>query len=171
MKTISIKKTFFILCFIFLSSVFLSQVFSYKILYVVDKAPKKITKKINFKSQDLKNLIQQSLDITKEELSFNLSSKGNSDVNFLNKTKQAHCVGYSNYFNSILNNLLIYNNIKNVRIHHVRAKVNFLGMDLHFINMKEFKDHDICIIYDDRTNTKYIVDPSLSEIFGDIILN
>jgi len=48
--------------------------------------------------------------------------------------------------------------------------LKFLGANLHVINMKEFKDHDICVVYDNNTNKKYIIDPSLSEVFGKIII-
>ena len=149
----------------------MSQLFSYKELYTVDNTPQKINIKADFKSDNLEELINESLRITLRDLSFSLKSGNNSNVNDMYKTKKAHCVGYSNYFNSVLYSLIKYNKLEDIKISHVRAKVSFLGCNLHVINKKELKDHDICVIYDKKNNKKYIVDPSLSEVFGNIINN
>jgi hypothetical protein len=148
----------------------ISNFFSYEEIFVVNSVPQNNFKNFNYKSKNIDDLIEESLDITLDELSFDLKSNYNSDVNKLNETHKAHCVGYSNYFNSVLHKLVVNNNLKNIKITHVRAKVKFLGVNLHIVDMKEFKDHDICVIYDNNTNKKYIVDPSLSEVFGKIII-
>ena len=143
--------------------------FSYSILSTIDNTPQTLNKQVNFESNDLEDLIEESLEITKDDLSFSLKSSGNSNVNTLLKTKKAHCVGYANYFNSVLQQLIRKNKLKDIKISHVRAKVSFIGINLHIIDAKEFKDHDICVVYDLKNNKKYYVDPSLSEIFGNIV--
>jgi hypothetical protein len=165
------KKVLIFLPFMFFNIFSFSQMFSYDVIQIVNKTPNKINKNLKFKSDNLNELINESLRLTLSDLSFNLKSKGNSNVDFLLKSKEAHCVGYSNYFNSILLNLVQNNNLKKIRIYHVRAKIKFCGINLHIIDKKEFKDHDVCVVYDDINKQKFIIDPSLSEIFGKIIVN
>lgn len=118
----------------------------------------------------LEEAIPLALDITKSTLAFKLKSINNNDVVYLSDSKQAHCVGYSNFYNAILTSILINSNITNYKIYRVRAKVFFAGIEItSIIDNPSFKNHDISVVLDTKTNKQYIIDPSLSELFGNII--
>lgn len=122
------------------------------------------------KAKNLDEAIEMALKITTNQLTFKLHSTGNSDVNYLMKSGQAHCVGYANFYNAMLRSILINSNIKDCKIYRVRAKVIFAGIDLTSIsNDPSFKDHDISMVIDTENNVKYLIDPSLSEVMGSII--
>jgi hypothetical protein len=145
--------------------------FSFKILSIPDKNPQTINQKINFRSEDLMENIIFSLKKTKTDLSFSLNSKNNNNVNLLTQTKEANCIGYSNYYNAVLKKCLTQNKINNIQIYRARALVYCAGINMHmFSNNPSFRDHDISLIKNLKTNEVYYVDSSLSEVFGDIIV-
>jgi hypothetical protein len=122
------------------------------------------------KANNLDEAIKMALKITTNQLTFKLKSSGNSDVNYLVKSGQAHCVGYANFYNAMLKSILINSNIKDCKIYRVRATVIFAGIDLTSISDDpSFKDHDISMVIDYKNNVKYLIDPSLSEVMGSII--
>jgi hypothetical protein len=133
---------------------------SYKLLFNVNRTELTGTKKIN-----LDSLILISLNDTKKDLSFDLNAKTQD----LYKIKKAHCVGYTMYFNKMLIEKLKLKNAGNLIVYHSRVKVFISNQNIHVINSPSFKDHDISIIKDKNTGTTYFIDPSLSEIFGNII--
>jgi len=122
------------------------------------------------KAKSVDEAIEMALNITTNQLTFKLKSTGNSDVDYLMKSGQAHCVGYANLYNAILKSILINSNIRDCKIYRVRAKVFFVGINLTSIsNDPSFKDHDICMVIDNKNHVKYLIDPSLSEVMGNIM--
>jgi hypothetical protein len=139
----------------------INQLISYKLLFHVNKTELIGTKKVNVDS-----LILSSLNDTKEDLSFDLNAKTKD----LCTTKKAHCVGYTKYFNTILIKRLKLKNAGNVIVYHSRVKVLISGQNIHFTTSPSLKDHDISIIKDKNNGVIYYVDPSLSEVFGNVII-
>jgi hypothetical protein len=146
------------------------KLIDYRIIKIIDQHPQKINYNINYKVKDINKLINQALLITLNDLSFNLYSADNDNVNKIHQTQTANCVGYTNYFNSILNELLKENKVKNVKILHARVNVLMCNKNIHIIKDRSLKDHDISIVFDQNSGINYYVDPSLSEIFGNIII-
>ena len=144
---------------------------NYKVISIIDSTPQSIKLQSEFISQEERSIFTEALAITKDNLSFSLNSKGNSNVNYINKTKVAHCVGYTNYYNAVLFEILKTNHISaNYKIQHARAKVIIGGIDLTGISTDPaFKDHDISVITNKKTGEIYYIDPSLSEVLGNII--
>ena len=134
---------------------------SYKVLKVINK-----TTVSGKKTDNIRSILQNTLDETTSELSFDLGSK-TSEVY---KTKKANCVGYTVFFNNLLVKKLKEKNIGNIQISHVRAKVHYLNMNLHVINSKSLKDHDISVVKNLTTGETYYVDASLSEVLGQLII-
>jgi hypothetical protein len=50
------------------------------------------------------------------------------------------------------------------------VKVLFIGQNIHFSKSPSLKDHDISIVKNITTGDVYYIDPSLSEVFGNIIV-
>ena len=134
---------------------------SYKVLKVINK-----TTVSGKNTNNLRSILQNTLDETTSELSFDLGSK-TSEVY---KTKKANCVGYTVFYNNLLVKKLKEKNIGNVQISHVRAKVYYMNINLHVINSKSLKDHDISVVKNLTTDETYYVDASLSEVLGQLII-
>lgn len=146
--------------------------FTYKVINVIDKKPQSFGEKIDFKSDNLNSIMVYCLNKTKSDLSFSLYSKNNGSVTCIKTSKIANCIGYTNYYNSMLSRCLSENKITNVEITHVRALVYLNGVNLHqFSNDPSLKDHDISVIKDKKTGETFYVDASLSEVFGNIIVD
>ena len=156
------KKSILIITCLFLSSFTIpSRLFDYKILSVISR------ENVYGKStQDLEPILSNILVSTKNDLSFQLKSK----TNLVFKTKVGNCIGYTKYYNRLLSKKLKRDNIGNIEISHARVKVFFIGQDIHLFNSPSLKDHDISIVKNITTGDVYYVDPSLSEVFGNIIV-
>jgi hypothetical protein len=156
------KKLGLIILSLFLFSFTVSNhLFNYKILSVIS------VEKINGNPiQNLEPILSDALISTKNDLSFKLKSK----TSLVFKTKVGNCVGYAKYYNKKLFEELKKNNVGNVTISHARAKVLFMGQNIHFSNSPSLKDHDISIVKNNTTGDVYYIDPSLSEVFGNIIV-
>lgn len=123
------------------------------------------------KAKTLKQAMSMALGLTTNSLSFNIHSTNNSDVDYLLKSKKAHCIGYANVYNAYLKSILKNSNISGCKIYRVRAKVYFMGINLTGVsNDRNFKDHDVSMVEDTRTGYTYTIDPSLSEVFGNVII-
>jgi hypothetical protein len=156
------KKLGLILITIFLFSFTVpSHLFDYKILRVLSQ--KNI---YGSSTRNIEPILSEVLSSTTSDLSFKL--KSNTDLVF--KTKVGNCVGYTKYYNKLLTEKLEKENIGNVTISHARAKVLFAGQNIHFSNSPSLKDHDISIVKNNNTGEIYYIDPSLSEVFGNIIV-
>lgn len=153
-------------------SVILLSIFSLYYVSTINFIDYQIIREIETKTiygqrkNDIEPIILQSLNQTKNELTFKLDSK-TADVE---KTKVGNCVGYTKYFNKVLISKLNEKNYGNITVKHARAKVLFMGKNVHVIKSNSLKDHDISVIHNITTNKTYFVDPSLSEVFGNIIL-
>lgn len=151
---------------IFLSVLLFSYVIpknliSYKILKKIE-----VTTLYGTNKKDIEPIIVQCLNNTTKDLTFKLKSNSSQ----IEKTKIGNCIGYTKYFNKMLINELKGGNYGNITVTHVRAKVLMRGNSVHVINSNSLKDHDISVIYDKTNNKTYFVDPSLSEVFGNIIV-
>jgi len=145
----------------FLSTTLPTESLDYKIIKVISS--QSVT---GGKDGDIEKIITSVLNKTKNDLSFNLYS----DSNKVEMTKTANCVGYTKYFNKYLISKLKESKRGYITVSHVRAKVLIFGNDVHFIKSRSLKDHDISVIEDKTNNKTYFVDPSLSEVFGNIII-
>jgi hypothetical protein len=156
------KKISLIIISLFLFSfTFSNHLFNYKILSVIT------VKKINGNpTQNLEPILSDVLTSTKNDLSFKLKSK----TSLVFKTKVGNCVGYTKYYNKKLFENLKKKNVGNIIIFHARVKVIFMRQNIHFFNSPSFKDHDISIVKNNTTGGVYYIDPSLSEVFGNIIV-
>lgn len=118
-------------------------------------------------SQCVSEIVELSLDETKDILSFSLDSKNNTDVKYLIENKIAHCVGYAALCNSIINS---YDH-PDIKSKHVRAKIGIFGFDIHSLfSHPAFKDHDVCVVENTKTGEIYYIDPSLSEVLGNLVV-
>ena len=164
-------KTILLIFSLTVTPLFLSFPIKYKVISIINSTPQSIELPLAVSSHDEMSFFTEALNITKDRLSFSLNSKGNSDVNYINKTKTAHCVGYTNYYNAVLFQILKNSHVSsNYKIQHGRAKVILGGIDLTGIsNNPSFKDHDISIVTNKKTGEVYCIDPSLSEVLGNII--
>ena len=155
------KKFYFLVLAFFLMSFTIPNNFSYKVLFFINE---------NFvsgqKSSEIYPLLLETLDQTTNDLSFNLKSKSSQ----IYKTHEANCVGYTSYYNTLLIKNLKERQIGNIKVSHARVKVHFLNMNLHIFKSPSLKDHDISIVKNITTGDVYYVDPSLSEVFGNIII-
>jgi len=118
-------------------------------------------------NQCVSDVIDLALTETKDRLSFSLDSKNNNDIKYLIENKLAHCVGYAAVCNSIINS---YQH-PNIKSRHVRAKIGIFGFDVHSLfSSPAFKDHDICVVENTQTGEVYYIDPSLSEVLGNLVV-
>jgi hypothetical protein len=155
------KLILIIFCLFLVSFTIPSRILNYKILYVINQ------EKIYGKStQNLEPILSEILSSTKSDLSFKLKSK----TNLVFKTKVGNCVGYAKYYNRLLSERLKKDNIGGITISHIRAKILLAGQNIHLSNSPSFKDHDISIVKNNTTGELYYIDPSLSEVFGNIIV-
>jgi len=155
------KISLLILSFFLISFKVSNHLFDYKILSVI-----RVEKISGNPIQNLEPLLSDALFSTKKDLSFKLDSK----TSLVFETKVGNCVGYTKYFNKKLSNNLKKNKIGNITISHVRAKVLFIGQNIHISNSPSLKDHDISVVKNNTTGDVYYVDASLSEVFGNIIV-
>ena len=134
---------------------------SYKIIKKIE-----VTNLYGKNKKDVEPVIIECLNKTTKDLTFKL----NSNSSQVEKTKIGNCIGYTKYFNKMLISKLDSGDYGNIVVTHVRAKVLMMGKSVHVINSNSLKDHDISVIYDKTNNKTYFVDPSLSEVFGNIII-
>jgi hypothetical protein len=164
-------KTIFLAITITCSAIFAQTGVNYEVISVISKKAQPSPVKVEISSKNIDSLVKYSLDVTTSNLEFSLKSSGNSDVSTISKTGKAHCVGYARYFASVLTAALDKNKVRGYSVAHVRAKIHFLGFNLHaMFSDPAFKDHDICVITNTKTGEKTFVDPSLSEVLGDVIV-
>lgn len=146
--------------------------FSYKVICVINNKPQSFEQKVGYESNDLNSVMVYCLNKTKSDLSFSLYSKNNGSVKNITTSKVANCIGYTNYYNSMLSKCLSENKITDIEITHIRALIYMNGINLHqFSDDPSFKDHDISVVKNKKTGETFYVDASLSEIFGNIIVN
>ena len=160
-------KKLFILC-IFLLGIFFFRGFFYRSffkyesvgtrgIFVIEEFDKD-----KFKSENIDDIINLSLEKASENLEFKLYNPGK----FL-QTGKANCVGYSDYFSSYVFHLLLINDLdKDWKVHHEIGKLKVFGVNIHhFFNSNSFKDHDFVIIENVKTGEILAVDPSVYDYF------
>jgi hypothetical protein len=143
--------------------------YSYKIENIISNTPDTTKLDVNFKSNNIDDILKYSIKYTTNQLTFNLHSKNSYDINFIKTNKSANCVGYVTYYNNVLYNLLQQNNINYETIQHARAEILIGNYNIHnLLTNPSLKNHDISIIT--INNKTYYIDPSLSELGLSIIV-
>lgn len=144
---------------------------NYEVISTVSTKAQPSPIKVEITSKNIDSLIVYSLNETTNHLSFSLKSVGNSSVATISSTGKAHCVGYSRYFASVLNAALNKNGVRDYKVSHVRAKIHIMGFNVHqLFDDPSFKDHDVCLVTNSKTGERIFVDPSLSEVLGNVIV-
>ena len=117
----------------------------------------------NFKSKNIDEIINYSLEKTSRTLQFKLSNPGK----FLD-TGKANCVGYADYFSSSINQILIKNELDNEwKVSHKIGKIEVFGIDSHqYFSSPFFKDHDFVEIQNFKTRQKIAVDATVYDYLG-----
>ncbi|MBK8565904.1 MAG: hypothetical protein IPN76_21810 [Saprospiraceae bacterium] len=115
----------------------------------------------------MQRIVRQSLNLTTSQLEFSFG-KCDSDPNRLFYSQKANCVGYAAYFNAVCHQLIERAGLeKRYRVQHLRAKITFLGFDLHQLsNSPFFKDHDYNMVEDLQTGERFFVDASTKDVLG-----
>ncbi|MCC6724288.1 MAG: hypothetical protein IT258_07220 [Saprospiraceae bacterium] len=77
-------------------------------------------------------------------------------------------MGYAAYFSTVCERLIKRAGlVERYRVKHLRAKISFLGFDLHHLtNDPFFKDHDYNMVEDLKTGSKVFVDASTKDVLG-----
>jgi hypothetical protein len=117
---------------------------------------------VNFYPKNVEDIINKSLEITASDLEFDSKVK-NKNPNVLILSNKAHCVGYSAYFATVFDYLLLkYRFKKNWLVKHSFAKIYFLNTNLNqYFQSPFFRDHDFNIIESKIDKRKYCIDASL----------
>lgn len=144
---------------------------NYEVISTISTKAQPSPIEVKIKSKNIDSLIDYSLGVTTDNLSFSLKSSGNSSVASISSTGKAHCVGYSRYFAAVITEALAKNQLTQYKVSHVRAKIHMLGFNVHqAFNDPAFKDHDVCLITNVKNGERIFVDPSLSEILGNVVV-
>jgi hypothetical protein len=115
----------------------------------------------------IQSIIRRSLNLTTSQLQFTFG-KCDSDPNHLFHTHKANCVGYAAYFNTVCEAMIARAGLNNrYKVRHLRAKITFLGLDLHLLTDSPFfKDHDYNMVEDLQTGERFFVDASTKDLLG-----
>lgn len=109
----------------------------------------------------IEDIIDISLSKTAQHLEFT-SAKSSENPNEIIKTKKTNCIGYSNFFTIICNELIEKNKLNNWNAVTCKGRLYFLGIDIHsYLSSPFFKYHDFVLITNKSTNETIAVDPSL----------
>jgi hypothetical protein len=82
--------------------------------------------------------------------------------------QKSNCVGYSAAFQAVLSYLLEKKGFSSkVSCENKVAQLYFLGFNVHSLfKSPAFKDHDYNVIFDKATKKKWLIDPTLKQVFG-----
>lgn len=148
------------------------QFFSYKTIghrTIYKATDKELTdfidsKTTSLKPDDINDIIQLSLQLTSERLTFR-EAKNDNDPNKLIRTKNAHCIGYSAFFSATCNYLIDkYGLADKWTSEPLVGQIYFYKTNIHqFFNSSFFKDHDFNSITNRQTGEKYFVDPTVND--------
>lgn len=164
-------KTILLVLTLTITGVLVQTGINYEVISTISTKAQPSPVEVNVKSKNIDSLIEYSLSVTTDNLRFSLKSSGNSSVASISSTGKAHCVGYSRYFAAVLTEALAKNHVTQYKVSHVRAKIHMLGFNVHQVfNDPAFKDHDVCLITNVKTGERIFVDPSLSEVLGNVIV-
>lgn len=116
---------------------------------------------------DIKQIINYSLDLTAEYLSFHSENTSN-EPDVLITLKRANCVGYASFLNAVLNEVSSVNTKVKLQSYHVVGNIKFLGINInrYLSSYKFLKDHDFNIVVDLDSGKKYFIDASLYDFCG-----
>jgi len=127
-------------------------------VYLIEKIPND-----NFRSKDIDELLNYTLNRTSEKLEFKLNNPGKFML-----TGKANCVGYSDFYSSYINQLLLKNDLGNEwKVYHKVGKLELFGIDVHqYFSSPSFKDHDFVVIENFKTKEIIAIDPALYDYTG-----
>ncbi len=159
-----------IFCLVFRSWIY-QRLFSYKNIgeknnieaqstYLIDYINEETS---GFQPENINDIIEKSLQITSKKLSFE-QAKNDIDPNKLIRTENAHCVGYSAFFNTTCSYLLKkYHFSDDWNCKHLVGKIYCMNTDIHpYFKSGFFRDHDFNIIFNKKDPDKtYYTDPTL----------
>jgi hypothetical protein len=115
----------------------------------------------------IEDLTDHILEMTADQLNFSFG-KCSSDPDKLVTERKANCIGYSSFFNSLMEQA--FAELKWTKRYNCKHYVGKIWMGKQNINAlfknPFFKDHDFNIINDLQDNSQIAVDPSLYEYLG-----
>jgi hypothetical protein len=126
-----------------------------------------INEEASEKTEEIKEIVRQSLKLTSDKLSFTLEACPR-DPNLLIETKEAHCIGYARFTATVCNHLLEKNKLSGEwKARSVQGQLYLFGYNLHsMFSNPFFRDHDFVIIENSKTKDAYYVDPTASDYLG-----
>jgi len=117
-------------------------------------------------SQSIDEIIRTSLQITSGQLRFTFSDN-EVDPNRLVRSRQAHCVGYANFFAATCNYLLQQNHLTDWSARACFGYLFLFEQNLHqYFDASFFVDHDFVVIEHKSKKNTLAVDPSLHDYSG-----
>jgi hypothetical protein len=116
------------------------------------------------KIKSIEDVVEVALETTTDHLSYATSHTQN-DPNRLIFSKNAHCVGYANFFAATCSYLLQVNKLnENWKVETHQGKLHILTVDIHkFFSSPFLKDHDFVILSNKANDRVIAVDPTLSD--------
>jgi len=118
-------------------------------------------------TSSIDEIIETSLDITSEKLSFtDARCEVNPDKLFY--SSKSNCIGYASFYASTCNYLLKKYHLENDwKATPVVGKLSLFGCDIHkLFSSPFFKNHDFVIIENRISGIKYAVDPTIHDYLG-----
>ena len=117
--------------------------------------------------QDISKIINASLSITAQQLSFT-SGNNDEDPNKLVYSNKANCIGYAAFFSATCNRLLENDNLNEQWFAQPQiGQLYFLGKNIHpYFKSAFFKDHDFVTVQNKITGQTLAVDPSINDYSG-----
>lgn len=112
----------------------------------------------------IEEIIEAGLSQTADRLSYRLSSRENLNPAALNKSGEAHCVGYASYCAAQISGMLKANGMRGrYRIQHLRGTQRLFGWEWQSnSNIPAWlRDHDYLIVMDLQTKETWTIDPTL----------
>jgi hypothetical protein len=105
---------------------------------------------------------------TTDDLSYTFDRCSVNPNQILLGTQKSNCVGYSAAFQAVLSYLLEKKGFSSkVSCEHKVAQLYFLGHNVHSLfKSLAFKDHDYNVIFDKANHKKWVIDPTLRQVFG-----
>jgi hypothetical protein len=117
---------------------------------------------------DLDEIINFAYYYTTDDLSYTFDRCSVNPNQILLGTQKSNCVGYSAAFQAVLSYLLEKKGFSSkVSCEHKVAQLYFLGHNVHSLfKSLAFKDHDYNVIFDKANHKKWVIDPTLRQVFG-----
>lgn len=161
-----ILKKLFLLIVVGLLIVFIFRGFLFRKFVKYESVGKRgiflvIDEKDTFKSKNINEIIDYSLNKTARKLEFTFDNQTKPMI-----TGKANCIGYCDFFSSQINQILRNNDMGNWKINHEIGKLEVFGKDIHqYFSSPFFKDHDFVTVENIKTGEKIFIDPVIYDYF------